>query len=80
MDIFSHIHIAQYYLMGKTQPESHLNGQHLDHVVYGEYICIIRVVLILQPHHHPQVPNHDVFCPAVTIFIKPDPVLFQTFV
>ena len=52
------------------RPESHLNGQHLDEVVYSEYIGFIWVIWIFYSHHSGDLLDHGRLLPLPIVFFK----------
>ena len=52
------------------RPESHLNGQNLDEVVYSEYIGLVWVIRILYPHHRGNLLNHGPLLPLPIVLFK----------
>ena len=52
------------------RPESHLNGQNLDEIVYSEHIGFIWVIWILNPHHSGNLLNHGPLLPLPIVLFK----------
>ena len=52
------------------RPESHLNGQNLDEVVYSEYIGLVWVIRILYPHHRGNLLDHGSLLPLPIVLLK----------